>query len=76
MKAQDYERINAMTFDVAGTLIDFEQGIVNYFEDIGCKSTREDVLKTFGHAEGLQQIESPEMPFTQMLIPIYDRMAV
>ena len=76
MKAQDFNQIKMMTFDVVGTLIDFEQGIVNYFEDIGCKSTREEVLKTFGIAEGLQQIESPEMPFTQMLIPIYDRMAV
>jgi len=71
----DYRQIKMMTFDVVGTLIDFEQGILNYFDEIGCSHPSERILKVFGDAEGQQQIDTPEMPFTQMLVPIYDRMA-
>jgi putative hydrolase of the HAD superfamily len=75
MNTQDYKFIKMMTFDVVGTLIDFEQGILNYYKEIECKHTAEQILKAFGDAEGQQQVESPEMPFTQMLVPISDRMA-
>lgn len=75
MKTQDYINIKMMTFDVVGTLIDSEQGILNYFNEIECKYTGEQILKAFGEAEGQQHVESPEMSFTQMLVPIYDQMA-
>ncbi len=71
----DYRQIKMMTFDVVGTLIDFEQGILNYFDEIGCTQPSEHILKLFGNAEGQQQLDTPEMPFTQMLVPIYIRMA-
>ena len=64
-----------LTFDVVGTLIDFESGIAAYFEEIGCTASRQQVLSVFGRAEGKQQIATPEMPFTQMLEPIFDLMA-
>lgn len=72
----DLSHIRLLTFDVVGTLIDFEAGIVAYFQDeAGCGEDAETVLAEFGEAEGAQQIASPEMPFTQMLEPIFDRMA-
>jgi putative hydrolase of the HAD superfamily len=73
MKVEDYQNIKMMTFDVVGTLINFEQGIINYFKEIECKYADENILSAFGEAEGIQQQETPEMPFTQMLVPIYDR---
>ena len=69
----NYERFKLLTFDVVGTLIDFEKGIVTFFNEIGCDAPT--VLETFGKAERQQQLETPEMPFTQMLEPIYDRIA-
>lgn len=71
----NYDRFRLLTFDVVGTLIDFEKGIVTFFDEIGCKAPPPTVLETFGRAEGQQQLETPEMPFTQMLEPIYERMA-
>lgn len=71
----DYSTLKLLTFDVVGTLIDFESGIVNFVEKLGCDADREDVLKAFGRAEGIQQDKTPDMPFTQMLAPIYRQMA-
>ena len=63
-----------LTFDVVGTLIDFETGILNFIRP---RTTADDhsILAAFGEAEGAQQEAAPDMPFTQMLSPIYDRMA-
>ena len=71
----NYELFKLLTFDVVGTLIDFEKGIVTFFNEIGCDAPPPTVLEAFGKAEGQQQLEIPEMPFTQMLEPIYDRIA-
>ncbi|WP_034269236.1 HAD-IA family hydrolase [Haloechinothrix halophila] len=65
--------VRLLTFDVVGTLIDFETGILN------CLRPLTDVddaalLASFGRAEGVQQQLTPEKPFTQMLEPIYARM--
>jgi putative hydrolase of the HAD superfamily len=74
--------IRALTFDVVGTLIDFETGILR-----GVRSAAGDgpegsegpddeaVLAAFGAAEGVQQELTPEMPFTAMLDPISARLA-
>lgn len=67
--------IKLLTFDVVGTLIDFEQGIVDFFDTVTDTYGREEILAAFGRAEGLQQDATPQMPFTRMLEPIYDRMA-
>ncbi len=68
-----------LSFDVVGTLIDFEQGILDSVGDIaateGVNLDDEQVLERFADAEDQQQQLTPEMPFTQMLEPIYHRMA-
>lgn len=69
----------AMTFDVVGTLIDFEAGIAAYIRPVarkvGLELSEEAILAAFGEAEGEQQKLAPQQPFTQMLAPIYERMA-
>ncbi|QVQ50005.1 HAD-IA family hydrolase [Spiractinospora alimapuensis] len=68
-----------LTFDVVGTLIDFETGILTYIRPLaaraGYRGDDRALLAAFGRAEGVQQRETPEMPFTQMLAPIYRRLA-
>ncbi len=74
-----FSQFRMMTFDVVGTLIDFETGIVNYIQPVataaGLDLSDQTILDAFGAAEGAQQAATPEMPFTQMLAPIYARMA-
>ena len=67
-----------LTFDVVGTCIDFEAGIASAVEQIAGPSSELDratVLEAFGRAEDRQQHETPQLPFTQMLEPIYNRLA-
>ncbi|MPY78288.1 MAG: HAD-IA family hydrolase [Actinophytocola sp.] len=66
--------IRVLTFDVVGTLIDSEAGILDCLRPL---TDVEDavLLDTFARAEGIQQQLTPELPFTQMLEPIYARMA-
>ena len=68
-----------MSFDVVGTLIDFEAGISNCIQGIGVTAgvdlDDDRVLECFAAAEDEQQQRTPELPFTQMLEPIYRRMA-
>ena len=72
MKFADH---SLMTFDVVGTLIDFERGILDYLRPLATARSDHDILAAFGEAEGEQQAATPEMPFTQMLAPIYRRIA-
>ncbi|MCD2197923.1 HAD-IA family hydrolase [Actinomycetospora endophytica] len=69
--------IRALTFDVVGTLIDFETGILDGVRSVagGQGPDDEAVLAAFGAAEGVQQELTPEMPFTAMLDPISVRLA-
>jgi putative hydrolase of the HAD superfamily len=67
--------IRALTFDVVGTLIDFETGILECVRSVGEGPDDEAVLAAFGAAEGVQQELTPEMPFTAMLDPISARLA-
>jgi putative hydrolase of the HAD superfamily len=68
-----------LTFDVVGTLIDFEAGILGCLQEIAGRAggNRSDptLLAAFAAAEDAQQHMTPELPFTQMLAPIYERMA-
>ncbi|MBX2856917.1 MAG: Asp-tRNA(Asn)/Glu-tRNA(Gln) amidotransferase subunit GatA [Rhodobacteraceae bacterium] len=70
----------ALTFDVVGTLIDFESGIAAFIDAVAAEAgrpapRREAILAAFGYAEGVQQRETPEIAFGPMLAPIYARMA-
>ncbi|PRX43671.1 putative hydrolase of the HAD superfamily [Prauserella shujinwangii] len=64
-----------LTFDVVGTLVDFEQGILDAVRPLAPAVPGADVLAAFGRAEDRQQRLTPELPFTQMLEPVYERMA-
>ncbi|MGI5351298.1 HAD-IA family hydrolase [Streptomyces sp. CA-250714] len=68
-----------LTFDVVGTLIDFEAGIVECVRRVagpaGSALSGEEILAAFGVAEDEQQQRTPGLPFTQMLDPISTRLA-
>lgn len=66
--------IRVLTFDVVGTLIDFEAGILACLRPM-TRAGDAELLESFARAEDIQQHLTPEMPFTQMLTPIYRRMA-
>ena len=73
------EELTTLTFDVVGTLIDFETGILEWFRpwlrEKGRKVDDDEILGSFARAEdGLQQ-SSPEMPFTAMLPRIHGELA-
>ena len=76
MKFSDF---NTLTFDVVGTLIDFETGILDWFRPMlgrhGVSKTDEEILTTFAAVEDRYQREAPEKPFTEMLPLIYRDMA-
>ena len=68
-----------LTFDVMGTLIDFETGVLNYFRPIAKKAglTIGDaaILSSYGKAEDAQHQLTPGIPFTNMLAAIYRSVA-
>ena len=72
MKFSDFD---TLTFDVVGTLIDFETGILDWFRTTlkryGVPKTDEEILTAFAAVEDRYQRETPEKPFTEMLPLIY-----
>ena len=78
-----------LTFDVVGTLIDFETGIADCLESVartyGRSSDESDqgdalpgrgvLLEAVGRAEERQQLQSPHLPYSQMLEPVYEEVA-
>jgi putative hydrolase of the HAD superfamily len=75
-KLRDFD---TLTFDVVGTLIDFEAGILEWFRPTlgrhGVSKTDEEILTAFAAVEDRYQRETPEKPFTEMLPLIYRDMA-
>jgi putative hydrolase of the HAD superfamily len=67
---------NTLTFDLVGTLIDFETGILDWFRPMlgrhGVSKTDEEILTAFAAVEDKYQRETPEKPFTEML-PLISR---
>lgn len=68
-----------MTFDVVGTLIDFETGILDYVQGKAraAKVTLTDhaILEAYASAEDHQHHETPRLPFPSMMAPMYMEMA-
>ncbi|MER9366961.1 HAD-IA family hydrolase [Mesorhizobium sp. M0518] len=68
-----------LTFDVVGTLIDFEAGLINHFrpivERVGLTIDDATILSRFAAAEDKQHHLTPGIPFTNMLPDIYRTMA-
>jgi putative hydrolase of the HAD superfamily len=69
-----------LTFDVVGTLIDFERGVLDCLhQQLDDATLRQhddaELLLAFARAEAVQQELTPDSPFSEMLAPIYHRMA-
>ena len=68
-----------MTFDVVGTLIDFETGILDYVQGrataAGVSLKDRAILEAYAAAEDRQHHETPRLPFPSMMAPMYHEMA-
>lgn len=76
-KLTDYR---LLSFDVYGTLIDWETGIITglkpLLEQLGSKQpTREQILDVYHELEMEQQSKTPEMPYSRLLATIYSPFA-
>ena len=80
MNKPKFYEFNTLTFDVVGTLIDFELGILEWFRPMltnkNVEKTDEEILTTFAICEDKYQREAPDKPFTAMLPLIYRDMAL
>lgn len=76
MKLREFK---ILTFDVVGTLIDFEAGILDYVRPIaqraGVQLDDEAILHSYGKAEGIEHERTPGLPFPPMMAPAYRTMA-
>jgi putative hydrolase of the HAD superfamily len=68
-----------MTFDVMGTLIDYETGILDYVRPIaaraGARPDDDRILSSFGKSEDSQIRVTTGVPFTRMLPALYPSIA-
>lgn len=67
-----------LCFDVYGTLIDWEGGVLAAFEPTLEKNNaqfpREHLLKTYHELERTQQAMTPDMPYSQLLTTVHPRL--
>jgi putative hydrolase of the HAD superfamily len=80
MNKPKFNEFTTLTFDVVGTLIDFETGILQWFiptlEKKNVEKSDEEILTVFAICEDIHQREAPDKPFTAMLPLIYRDMAL
>jgi 2-haloacid dehalogenase len=76
MKLTDFK---VLTFDCYGTLIDWETGILRGLQPLVEKAditpARDQILETFAQNESAQELETPAMPYSQLLSTVYKRIA-
>ena len=76
MQLTDYK---ALTFDVYGTLIDWESGMINGLkpltEQIGGSLSRNEILEAHAHYESSTQRQTPGKIYSQLLAVVYKRLA-
>lgn len=76
MKLSDFK---ALTFDVYGTLIDWESGMVAGLEPLTNKVsralTRDEILEAHAHFESTTQLQTPGKVYSQLLGVVYKRLA-
>ena len=67
-----------LTFDIMGTLIDYEAGVLasvrRMVGSAGIELSDRQILEAFARAEEAQSRATPDMPYTRMLEPIHDRL--
>lgn len=77
-KLTDYR---LLCFDVYGTLIDWETGVIAGLESLlnqlpkDKRPSRNDILHVYHSFEKDQQVETPDMPYSQLLATIYPKIA-
>ncbi|KAH0837130.1 haloacid dehalogenase, type II [Fonsecaea monophora] len=66
-----------LCFDVYGTLIDWETGIVEGLKPLSepHKLTRDQTLALYHELEKEQQLKTPEMPYAQLVAAVYPQFA-
>ena len=68
-----------LSFDVVGTLIDFETGILRYVQGVaqrhGLRVEDRTILETYAEAEHRQHGLTPNLPFPEMMAPMFRQMA-
>jgi putative hydrolase of the HAD superfamily len=64
-----------LTFDVVGTLIDFETGILDYLHARSKTVSAQEILEAYAIAEDHQHHQTPRLPFPSMMAPMYREMA-
>ena len=76
MKLSHYK---ALTFDVYGTLIDWETGMVNGLkpltDKVGSDLTRNAILEAHAYHESSTQRQTPSKTYSQLLAVVYKRLA-
>lgn len=68
-----------LCFDVYGTLIDWETGILTALQPltkkIGSSPSKSQILDVYHQLEAAQQTKTPDMPYSQLLATIYPQFA-
>ena len=76
----DFTRFKALTFDVYGTLIDWETGIWNALQPLlsiaNREISRDEALEAYGDIETLQEAETPSLHYRTQLAMVHSRLAV
>ncbi|MCG7507758.1 haloacid dehalogenase type II [Mesorhizobium retamae] len=75
----DFTRFKALSFDVYGTLIDWETGIWNALQpllSVGNRSIcRNEALEAYGEVETMQEAETPSLHYRTLLAVVHARLA-
>lgn len=75
MKLTDF---SVLTFDCYGTLIDWESGIHAALGPLLAKvpaMSRDAALEAFAQEEASQEAQTPDMPYSSILVRVYERLA-
>ena len=76
MNLSDYK---ILTFDVYGTLIDWESGMVEGLKPLTAQlkepKSRDQILEAHAYHESTQQRWTPAMPYRRLLATVYRRLA-
>jgi 2-haloalkanoic acid dehalogenase type II len=76
MKLTDFK---ALTFDCYGTLIDWETGLLAALEPLMARAerrpSRDAALEAYGVHEHAQELQTPQLKYSQLLAVTYKRMA-